>query len=44
MMNPEGNIPELDPYEDAYSLDLRRIEMLAYLLDGGTFGAMADGG
>ncbi len=27
------DIPELDPYEDAYSKDLRRIQRLAHLFD-----------
>jgi hypothetical protein len=33
-MNPKENIPELEPYEDEYSPELRRIEQLAHLLDG----------
>jgi hypothetical protein len=33
-MNPEDDMPELDPYENAYSPELRRIEHLAHLLDG----------
>jgi hypothetical protein len=33
-MQHEDDIPELDPYEDEYSPELRRIEHLAYLLDG----------
>ncbi len=33
-MRAEDDLPELDPYEDEYTQDLRRIEWLAYWLDG----------
>lgn len=32
-MNPNEDIPDLDPYEDEYSPHLRRIEKIAYLFD-----------
>lgn len=32
-MNDSEDIPDLDPYEDAYTPHLRRIERLAHLLD-----------
>ncbi len=32
-VNSEDDIPDLDPYEDAYSAKLRRIEKMAHLFD-----------